>query len=41
MKFIIKYKLTIIGAIAGGIGGYLYYHLVGCSSGRCAIIQVR
>ncbi len=28
-----KYKLTIIGAI----GGYLYYHFVGCTSGTCAI----
>lgn len=37
MNFIPKYKLTIIGIIAGAIGGYLYYHYVGCSSGTCAI----
>jgi hypothetical protein len=37
MNFIIKRKLTIIGIIAGAIGGYLYYHFVGCASGTCAI----
>ena len=37
MEFISKHKLTIIGVIAGAIGGYLYYHFVGCASGTCAI----
>jgi len=37
MNIILKHKLTIIGVIAGAIGGYLYYHFVGCSSGTCAI----
>lgn len=37
MNFIIKHKLTIIGVIVGAIGGYLYYHFVGCTSGTCAI----
>ena len=32
-----KYKLTILGVIVGAIGGYLYYHFVGCNSGTCAI----
>lgn len=32
-----KYKLTIIGAVLGAIGGYSYYHFVGCASGTCAI----
>jgi hypothetical protein len=32
-----KYKFTIIGVIIGSIGGYLYYHFVGCNSGMCAI----
>lgn len=32
-----KYRLEIIGAIAGAIGGYLYYHYVGCASGTCPI----
>jgi len=35
MDFIIKHKLAIIGVIAGAIGGYLYYHFVGCASGTC------
>lgn len=37
MEFINKYKLTLIGIIIGAIGGYLYYHFVGCASGTCAI----
>ncbi len=37
MNFIKKYKLTVIGVIAGAIGGYLYYHFVGCTSGTCPI----
>ena len=35
--FFKKYQLTIIGVILGAIGGYLYYHFVGCNSGTCAI----
>ena len=37
MEFINKYKLTLIGIVIGAIGGYLYYHFVGCASGTCAI----
>jgi hypothetical protein len=37
MEFINKYKLTLIGIVVGAIGGYLYYHFVGCASGTCAI----
>jgi phage shock protein E len=37
MNFILKHKITIIGIVAGAIGGYLYYHYVGCASGTCAI----
>lgn len=36
-EFIKKYKLTLLGVIIGAIGGYLYYHFVGCASGTCAI----
>jgi hypothetical protein len=32
-----KYKLTIIGVLIGAIGGFLYYHFVGCASGTCPI----
>lgn len=37
MNFILKHKLTIIGIVAGAIGGFLYYYYVGCASGTCAI----
>lgn len=29
--------LTIVGIVAGAIGGYFYYLKVGCISGTCAI----
>lgn len=37
MNFILKYKLTLIGILAGAVAGYLYYYYVGCASGACAI----
>jgi len=37
MKYLNKYKITIIGLILGALGGYLYYHFIGCVSGTCAI----
>ncbi|MBS1687555.1 MAG: hypothetical protein JSS96_02435 [Bacteroidetes bacterium] len=37
MKSLLKYKLTILGAIIGAIAGYAYYHFVGCASGKCLI----
>ncbi len=37
MGFLKKYKLTFLGVFAGAIGGYLYYHFIGCYSGSCAI----
>jgi hypothetical protein len=36
-KWAINNWLYIAGAIAGAIGGYAYYHFVGCVSGTCAI----
>ena len=35
--FIKKNVLKIIGILAGGIGGFAYYHFVGCTSGTCPI----
>lgn len=35
--FLRRHQLTIIGVLVGAIGGYLYYHFVGCNSGTCAI----
>lgn len=37
MKLLLKYKLTILGVLAGAIAGYLYYHYIGCVSGSCMI----
>ena len=37
MKFLIKYQLSILGILLGGILGYAYYHFIGCTSGTCAI----
>lgn len=37
MKLISNYKFTLIGLVAGAIGGYLYYFYVGCASGTCPI----
>lgn len=37
MERIIKFKLTILGATLGALGGYLYYSFIGCASGSCAI----
>jgi len=36
-RFIRNYRLTLIGIVLGLIGGYLYYHFVGCASGTCPI----
>ena len=32
-----KYGLTLAGLLLGALAGYLYYRLVGCSSGTCPI----
>lgn len=37
MNDLLKNKLVVLGVIAGAIGGYLYYHFIGCASGTCAI----
>jgi hypothetical protein len=29
--------ITTLGILVGAIGGYLYYHYIGCASGTCAI----
>ena len=33
----LDYKLYFIGAIAGGVAGFLYWKYVGCVTGTCAI----
>ena len=37
MKFILEHKLTLLGVVIGAVGGYLYYHFIGCQSGSCPI----
>jgi hypothetical protein len=37
MEFIKKHKLTIMGLLLGAVGGFLYWHQIGCHSGTCAI----
>jgi hypothetical protein len=37
MKTILAYKLTLLGIGIGAVGGYLYYHFIGCNSGSCPI----
>ena len=36
-KFVKKNLLKIIGALLGGIAGFMYYYFVGCASGTCPI----
>lgn len=37
MSFLIRHKLTMLGILAGAVGGYMYYHFIGCTSGSCPI----
>lgn len=34
---VLKVVKIAVGAIVGGVAGYLYYRFVGCSSGACPI----
>jgi hypothetical protein len=36
-KWVLNRKLMVIGVILGGIGGYAYYHFIGCTNGTCLI----
>lgn len=33
----VTYKVTFLFGFLGAIGGFLYWHYVGCHSGSCAI----
>lgn len=37
MNLLIKYKWTLVGLLTGALGGYLYYHFIGCTTGTCPI----
>jgi hypothetical protein len=36
-KWIFTNKIILTGAMGGAVAGYLYYRLIGCSSGTCLI----
>ena len=36
-RFISSNLLTIIGVVVGSVGGFLYWHYIGCNSGTCLI----
>lgn len=36
-KWMLKNKFVISGVILGGIGGFAYYHFIGCANGTCLI----
>lgn len=36
-NWMLHYKLYFIGAVIGGIAGFLYWKYVGCITGTCAI----
>ncbi len=37
LDYLLKNKGAVIGVLVGAVGGYLYYHFIGCTSGTCAI----
>ncbi len=37
LKFIKREWLWFAGGAAGAVGGYLYWHFIGCKSGTCPI----
>jgi len=39
-KFIQNRKLAILFTVLGALGGFLYWKLIGCNSGTCAIKSV-
>jgi hypothetical protein len=39
-EFIRKHLVSLIFAVAGGAGGFLYWKFIGCASGTCFIKSV-
>ena len=39
-EFIRRYGWTLLGIVAGMVGGYLYWRYVGCSTGTCPITSL-
>jgi hypothetical protein len=38
--FLRKHLISLIFAVAGGVGGFLYWKFIGCASGTCFIKSV-
>jgi hypothetical protein len=36
-SFFKKYRMYALFIVVGGVGGFLYWHYVGCASGTCPI----
>lgn len=36
-NYLLKHWIKITGVSVGALGGYLYYHFIGCVSGTCPI----
>jgi hypothetical protein len=36
-KYIKKYWVLALCVVIGGVGGFLYWHYIGCASGTCPI----
>lgn len=34
-----KYLPNIIATLLGAVGGYLFYHFIGCATGACVIVS--
>jgi hypothetical protein len=37
MQWVMNNKLLLAGIVLGAVGGFLYWKLVGCNTGTCAI----
>lgn len=35
--FVKRYRLTLIGILAGMVAGFFYWRFIGCASGSCPI----
>jgi hypothetical protein len=36
-QWMLRNKLSVIGAAVGALGGYLYWKFIGCTTGTCPI----
>lgn len=36
-KWMLENRMIIAGVVLGAMGGYAYYHFIGCANGTCMI----